>query len=311
MAEIPFMSGAHKAAESLSELGKDDRAVLAQAAIQTRSGQLAAQAHADNMLVKQRISLKIHEWVGRIFGVTPRQEERFLDELTETLAGVPEEKLTEPRGSVVGPALEGVAYEMDDEALRAMYVKLIASATIEEAEATVHPGFANVLRQISREEVRALEAVLKTPSHPIKSFYLWKEGQTGRHLVEEHILHPMTRTILGAARTQCAAYVDNWQRLGLCSVNYMASYPDEAYDWPGDFQQDQIHDVIVVTRWGHFGIGPRDRVEYDKGVLTVTSFGRMFYETVVEARAVEAASGAGQDPHHGEHPERPSAGFGA
>ena len=90
------------------------------------------------------------------------QTEQWLkSKLEAKLHGVPPERIRFPEPTVAVPALMALSYSMQQETLREMYAKLLATAMDSATATDVHPSFVEVIKQLTPDEARILN-VLKT-----------------------------------------------------------------------------------------------------------------------------------------------------
>ncbi|HEV8398139.1 MAG TPA: DUF4393 domain-containing protein [Vicinamibacterales bacterium] len=87
--------------------------------------------------------------------------ERFEKELTTKVAEIPADDLIEPKASVAGPALQGLAFSHEEPDLKNLYLNLLATAMDARVAAGVHPTFVEIIRQLTAEEASLLRTVLR------------------------------------------------------------------------------------------------------------------------------------------------------
>lgn len=111
---------------------------------------------------------KISDLIEIIFGgitykkqeLTYKREinfEKFKKELSEKIKAIPEENKVEPEESIIGPALEALKFKLDVEEIRNMFSSLIASSLNSETSESVHPGFIEIIKNLSAEDAQAIE----------------------------------------------------------------------------------------------------------------------------------------------------------
>jgi hypothetical protein len=83
--------------------------------------------------------------------------EKFKRELNMKIKAIPEENKIEPKESLVGPALEALKYRIDVDEIRNMFSSLIASSLNSETTESVHPGFIEIIKNLSAEDAKAIE----------------------------------------------------------------------------------------------------------------------------------------------------------
>lgn len=80
--------------------------------------------------------------------------ESFKSDLEKKISCISENNLREPNLMIAGPVLEALKYAYDEAELRNMYVNLLASSM--NMDKTVHPGFVDVIRQLTPDEAKML-----------------------------------------------------------------------------------------------------------------------------------------------------------
>ncbi|MBC1893130.1 DUF4393 domain-containing protein [Listeria booriae] len=73
----------------------------------------------------------------------------FKESIAQEIVKIREDDIQEPHLSVVGPALEASKYYIEEDVLRNMFAKLIASAMDSSKNALTHPAFVEVIKQLS------------------------------------------------------------------------------------------------------------------------------------------------------------------
>ena len=75
--------------------------------------------------------------------------EDFKNSLEEKVSAIPKDRLCEPKLSVVGPALDASKYYFEEPEIREMFAKLISASMDSEKSPSVHPSFAEIIKQMS------------------------------------------------------------------------------------------------------------------------------------------------------------------
>ena len=75
--------------------------------------------------------------------------ENFKMSLEHKIADIPKGSLVEPKLSTLGPALEASKYYIEEEQLREMFAKLIASSMDNRVDSKVHPAFVEIINSTS------------------------------------------------------------------------------------------------------------------------------------------------------------------
>lgn len=232
----------------------------------------AARLYAKRMAVRESVKLKFWQPLGQLFGISSDYFATQLeDDLARHFSHIPEENLTTPKLAIAGPAFEGIRYTADEPDLREMYLKLLATASDTTTADHAHPAFAEVIRQLSADEARALRVVLSVaPHYPLVEFRLElppkEEGSSGGFQVVAHNVIS-TRVVTNALSEEpTSTQLRNWSRLGLVDLEYGVHLNDpQMYEWADTDERAAPY----RTQYG-------DRLVNEKGLLRVTDFGRSF-----------------------------------
>jgi hypothetical protein len=210
------------------------------------------------------------------FGFTKAREyfsTRFATEFTEKLKDVPEDQIIEPKASIAGPALQGLAFSHEEADLKNLYLSLLASAMDARVSSEVHPAFVEIIRQLCAEEAELLRDILKTPGN-IAIVDLHARLSSGFVTVYRHLLpekDPQTKQ--PRENRRIPSFVDNWIRLGLMNVDYNLQLMDvDSYDW--------VDDRPEVIRCRQQWNTADSSLEIRRGILRATSLGREFARMV-------------------------------
>ncbi|MEE7534557.1 DUF4393 domain-containing protein [Klebsiella huaxiensis] len=108
----------------------------------------------------------------------------FKKEVLEATAEIPKEHIQEPKASIVGPAMQGLAYSLDEAELKAMYLKLISSAMDERNNGVMHPAYTDILKQMSSIDAVFMRYFEEKTQSFIRVIHLYftHGGKTGKIL---------------------------------------------------------------------------------------------------------------------------------
>lgn len=198
-------------------------------------------------------------------------DEKFADDLATRTATIPTEDIVEPRASIAGPTLQGLAFTHEEVALKDMYLGLLSTAMDRRVASNAHPAFVEVIKQISADEAPSLQQLLNfaTPI-PIVEIRLNKAGEEGWETLLQHVMnHKVSGVGSPIEIPRLAAMVDNWLRLGLVDVSYEKQLMDEkAYLWVVDRPE------YIRYRSQHEQEGTK--VTFSRGIVKRTAFGLQF-----------------------------------
>jgi hypothetical protein len=263
-----------------------EREVLRELAKESGALDPAARAYAKRLAVKEQIRLKILQPLGMLVGISRDYfENDFADDLADRVAQIPDEELITPRFSVAGPTVQGIAFTVDEPELRSMYLNLLAAASDARVASTAHPSFAEIIRQLSSEEAVLLGPVLQRLELPIieirsKVATADERSTIGWKVESRHVMDWRDQGVQVFVPERSLQVV-NWQRLGLVHVEYGTwLVPDgayDAYDWAES--NPRMIELRAALDTEDF-----QRITVERGVLTVTDFGKAFWRVVIAPR---------------------------
>lgn len=276
-----IVAGAAAAAGRAVGGSKEERRALLEEAKKTSGFQLAAQEKGDRLAMTQILInavLKPLFWVARTQNEYFKDGGRFAEDLGHKLEGVPPEELTAPNANVAAQAIEGLAYSLEDENLKDMYLNLLSSASQKEQAEDAHPSFAGIIRQLSADEAGLLQLVSPNRAMPIVEVRATNDSIGQFRVLEPNLINVIDlRNGQPLEEGRAAMWIDNWSRLGLIEVSFSVMHPaPEAYDW--------VTDRPEYRRHAEQDLGEGFRMEFKRGLLTPTAFGRQFINVCVPAK---------------------------
>lgn len=143
--------------------------------------------------------------------------EKYANEVKSGIEKIPEENIQEPKMSVIGPALEASKFYIEEDEIRGMFAKLIASSMDNSKSADIHPSFSEMIKMLSPLDAQNLQTLYQSGDETISKIRMTYDGNGGFKDVCSHIY-------LGNPETQdnqlIAPSIDNLIRLKLIDVDY-------------------------------------------------------------------------------------------
>ncbi len=202
-------------------------------------------------------------------------ERDFKNDLEMVTSKIPAEMIVEPKASIAAPILQGLTFSHEEPELKSLFLNLLKSTMDSRTAGQTHPAFVDVIRQVNSEEARLIVAILASADTlPILNLRIAIEKGAGGHiLLKGNVMGTFdAKSKLPIVLPRMGSMVDNWSRLGLITVNYGEKLMDDAqYAW-AETWPEYIEAVQA---------NPGKEVEFQKGVLRVTNFGREFFRAVV------------------------------
>lgn len=201
--------------------------------------------------------------------------EKFQQDLSKKASAIPPEQIIEPKASIAGPTLQGLAFTHEEPNLKDMYLNLLATSMDGRVANDAHPAFVEIIKQLNSEEADLIRGILKS-LNPIAIVELRLEGEkkSGWQTLSTHMLNlSNSGTRSPVENPRCPAMVDNWIRLGLVEVDYSKHLmPAGSYDWV-----DKRPEVI---RFRELHENENQKLKCVNGIITRTALGIQFSKAV-------------------------------
>lgn len=193
--------------------------------------------------------------------------------LEQKLQHVSPELIEAPEAHVAVPALQYISYCMDNEELRDMYANLLANSMNKVVKNGVHPGFVEIIKQLSPDEAKLLKYMRINPRIPIISLRFTDEKGSGKDIIKDFSTAAENAGCEQPA--QIKLYIDNLIRLGLLEkAPSLAKLSDKSIYDPlknHPIIQEQVHSPLIKV----LGFKKSDFVE---SYADLTEYGRQFCE---------------------------------
>lgn len=154
--------------------------------------------------------------------------EKYANEVKEKIEKIPEENIQEPKLSVVGPALEASKFYIEEDEIRGMFAKLIASSMDKTQSSNIHPSFVEMIKMLSPLDAKNLYYLSQIGEDAtISAVHLQFPNGTFTELYSHVFLdNPEVQDI-----SIISPSIDNLIRLKLVNVFYDRKRPEDAlYD---------------------------------------------------------------------------------
>lgn len=154
--------------------------------------------------------------------------EKYANEVKSGIEKISEENIQEPKMSVVGPALEASKFYIEEDEIRGMFAKLIASSMDKTQSINIHPSFVEIIKVLSPLDAQNLYSLYHGGDETISKIRVTnKENES----YTDHFNH----VFLGNPECQdnnlIESSIDNLIRLKLVDVSYSEYKSDDSlYD---------------------------------------------------------------------------------
>ncbi len=201
------------------------------------------------------------------------------------LQNVSPELIEPPEPYIAVPALQYISYCMDCDELRDMYANLLANSMNKVVKNGVHPGFVEIIKQLSPDEAKLLKYIFNNEFNyqiPIISFKAYKHTMGFATLIKTFTNAP---ELCGCERPQdYEKYIDNLIRLGLMSCSNNEYLADDSIYEPLENHSDIINLKKQIKENEEINSLVKN-VELKKGFVALTSFGKSFCSTCLTVQS--------------------------
>ena len=200
---------------------------------------------------------------------------KFQEEIAAKAETIPPEHIVEPKASIAGPTLQGLAFTHEEPSLKEMYLNLLATAMDGRAASLAHPAFIEIIKQLDSKDARLVREVLQSQDAiPIVQIHCKFKGGAEYKPLVQHLLNITDLTTKKPVEDpELPAIIDNWIRLGLIEVAYDRRLADLAqYQW--------VEQRPEFLRLNQEPQPDGAKVEYEKGILQRTELGKRFAKAI-------------------------------
>lgn len=162
-------------------------------------------------------------------------------ELDISISNIPTNKLVEPALNIVGPAIEGSKYHIEDDNVRSLFVNLISSASNVDKLGRVHPSFVEIIKQLAPFDAMCIN-FLADKQLLVGCGIIHIVYGGGRGYNEIKYLFPFNDINVGNM-TAYLSSIDNLIRLGLIQF-----FEEEFYDERMYSSLDVLDDIVTYHK---------------------------------------------------------------
>ena len=201
--------------------------------------------------------------------------------LEEKLKDIPPELIEAPEPHIAVPAMQYISYCMDNEELREMYANLLANSMNKVVRNGVHPGFVEIIKQLSPDEAKILKYIGQHQIIPTITLRYVKKDGGGIDIIKDF---SNVGEIVGCENEiDVAKYFDNLSRLGLViRSGGLSSLTDKALYEPLKthklIAQQAIKDKAIERGF--------ERIKFNEGFVRISSYGESFCDICIAPKIV-------------------------
>ena len=204
----------------------------------------------------------------------PKLREEILKELRcdveEKLKNIPNENIVTPNPRIAIPALQNASIT-EEKDLRQMYANLLANSMNKVVKNGMHPGFVQIINQLSPDEAKILKYIYGVKVIPTISLRYEAEDGSGYDIVKNFSI---VGSLIGCEeKIKLNKYFDNLIRLGLVySSNTLTSLTDKTKYMP--LKEDKFILDLIEKAKEHKK--PYNKAVITEGFIKITDYGLDF-----------------------------------
>ena len=192
--------------------------------------------------------------------------ENLKNSTLQQVATIPPENVQEPPLKILGPALEASKYYIEEEELRSMFAKILASSFDDRKNLIIHPSFVEIIKQLDVTDARILQ-FLKEQNHaagsPIPIMKAVIRSDSGYKIV-----FPIIYFINGTEGiNELSSSLTNLERLGLLKID------DDTYS-----TIDSDYDFIRNNYFVQHVLQKYPEISLEKMCFSITPLGNNFLQ---------------------------------
>ena len=152
----------------------------------------------------------------------------FENEMKYKVSMIPDEKLMNPKLSIMGPIAEKIKYSMNEEYIRDMFINILVSHMNSDYSNNVHPSFIDTVSQLSKDDAIFLTEIKKIVDYNFGTDFCLLEMieiiDKGYRVLGKYIINNKDGVINCIELSQMI--IDNLSRLGLITISTTIAISD-------------------------------------------------------------------------------------
>ncbi len=181
---------------------------------------------------------------------------------------IPDDNRTEPRLSIVGPAIDVLKYNLDEEHIKEMFVNILTGEMDNRKQNKILPAYAEIIKQLSKEDAMLLKSLKQIRKQQLSTCILRLkfDNQEGYIDLDTIIVDSLNHTIKPKK-----IVLENLERLNIIKLSNNIIFPAN---------EKMVKNAFNYYKSNYF-IGdkpPEAKLTYTDGSLIITDFGWNFID---------------------------------
>ncbi len=199
---------------------------------------------------------------------------KFAEQLEDKASKIPKKKITAPSINILGGAIEGLKYNLDEEHIKNMFLNILISDINIDKKTDVLPSFIEIVKQLSNEDaifLKKLYNIYKTTNS--KSFVLimmiLKNPNNPSFFVDlDKYIVSSENNIMRTIKIN-PIILDNLMRLGIINIK-------QGHTIAGTKLYDTGFDTLKRN------YSKEENISCNRGILNITDFGMRFLKICID-----------------------------
>lgn len=197
--------------------------------------------------------------------------------LAKKYESIPKEKRTIPRMNILGPSVELLKYNLDEQYIKDFFINIMTSEMNSDTQSRVLPAYIEIVKQLSQEDAKTLELINRgytkenTTQFALSTICLNDDESKGTYtiidksIIISHLEDDGNLGFYDASKLK-SIVIDNLSRLGLINIHEDKQVPDE-----------DAYNLSFIMIKHYEGYETQD-IFQKKGTLELTELGKNFIE---------------------------------
>ena len=218
--------------------------------------------------------------------------EAYINNLHKRYLEIPDENKQEPSVNIVGPTLEALKYNLDEEDLKEMFTNLLLNAMDKTKCSKCHTSFVEIIKQLDSIDATVLNYLSKYKIGQIPmvspkcNISLSFQGQMlqGYTIANEKFPDLFIGEINSLDIFAISRSLYNLGRLGIIKMNYVALLNDFYDNYKQIEGSEKIKELFLGIINGSPEFAKSCKLSFDRGQMEFTEFGRDFVDCVIQSK---------------------------
>lgn len=200
----------------------------------------------------------------------------YAEDLQNKAKEIPEKNLVNPRVNILGPAMEGLKYNLDEKYIKEMFTNILLSDMDNRKQNKVLPSYIEIIKQLSKEDAEFL-VLLKNFDENLCSISLKVKEQNseGYFPLDKYIIYGYNHNSISNSTTF------NISKLNQLVIDNLIMHRliEQKYDvYYTSATSNEQYTTLFNQVKNKYKLPSNQSLNYDKGLVRLTDFGKNFID---------------------------------